>query len=141
MTNRSVRPFEFELASFVLRAAHRLLVDYPDGGLGSIPAAELVERITRMIRESSADLLLTLDTDDPLVGAACAAGRATGIPVLAWTLSADAADFSVRVSRKVQKRAMRAHRSQAGAEPEHFARFDVQGDKEWLRWLVPPTVG
>jgi CBS domain-containing protein/LmbE family N-acetylglucosaminyl deacetylase len=155
----SVRPFEFELATFVLRASYRLLIDYPDGGLARVPLAERVERVTRMIRECAADLLLVVDgaaADHAVVEAAYAAGRAAGIPVLAWTLPADVADavrasgglavagcprpeidFAVQVSRKVQQRAMSAHRSQAAGADAHAARFGVQGDREWLRWLVP----
>lgn len=155
----STRP-EFEVASFVLRVTHRLMLDYRDGGLDQVPAVERARRVVEMIRRSSADLLLTADpgTVDPLVvEAVCAAGRTTGVPVLAWTLPVDVADevraagglgvpehpvhetdFEVRIARKVQRRAMRAHRSQAAAEHAQIARLDVQGDREWLHWLVLP---
>jgi LmbE family N-acetylglucosaminyl deacetylase len=157
---RAVRSFEFELAAFVLRVTHRLLVDYPDGGLDKVPEAERVHRVTEMIRKCNADLLLTLD-DGPaehlVCETVCAAGRATGIPVLGWTLPADVAgavretgglmvpsrrpdeiDFAVHVSRTVQRRAMRAHHSQAAAEATEAIRLEQQGDREWLRWLVSP---
>jgi LmbE family N-acetylglucosaminyl deacetylase len=156
----STRRSEFEVASFVLRVTHRLMIDYPDGGLDRIPEAELVRQVIDMIRRCSADLLLTAEAGgiDPLViGATCAAGRAAGVPVLAWTLPAEVAadvraaggqgvpdhpggttDFAVRVARNVQMRAMRAHRSQAAVEHAQIARLDVQGDREWLHWLVLP---
>jgi N-acetylglucosamine malate deacetylase 2 len=159
-TAASARPFEFEVASFVLRVTHRLMIDYPDGGLDQVPVVERMRRVVEMIRQSSADLLLTADPGavDPLaVEAACAAGRATGVPVLAWTLPADVAaevraagglgmpddpvrdpDFELRIARKVQRRAMRAHRSQAEMEHAQSIRLDVQGDREWLHWLEPP---
>jgi N-acetylglucosamine malate deacetylase 2 len=156
----SARPFEFEVASFVLRVTHRLMIDYPDGGLDRVPVDERERRVVDMIRQSSADLLLTADPGavDPLVvEAVCTAGRATGVPVLAWTLPADVAaevraagglgvpddpvhdpDFELRIARRVQRRAMRAHRSQAEVEHAQIARLDVQGDREWLHWLVLP---
>jgi LmbE family N-acetylglucosaminyl deacetylase len=154
------RPFEFEMSSLVLRVTHRLMIDYPDGGLGAVPETERVRQVTDMIQRCSADLLLTAEaaTVDPLViETTCAAGRTAGIPVLAWTLPARVAeevraaggrsvpvhprtrtDFALRVSRKVQRRAMQAHRSQATVEAAQAARLDVQGDREWLRWLVLP---
>jgi hypothetical protein len=80
--------------------------------------------------------------------------------VLAWTLPADVAadvraaggsgvpnhpgsamDFAVQVSRRAQLRAIRAHRSLAAAEPAQRIRLDVQGDQEWLHWLVIPSRG
>jgi LmbE family N-acetylglucosaminyl deacetylase len=156
----AARPFEFEVASFVLRVTHRLMIDYPDDGLDQVPAVERARRVLEMLRRSAADLLLTADPGaiDPLVvEAVCAAGRSAGVPVLAWTLPADVAaevrtagglgvpdhpvddpDFELRITRKVQRRAMRAHRSQAEVEHAQIARLDVQGDREWLHWLVLP---
>jgi LmbE family N-acetylglucosaminyl deacetylase len=156
----SARSIEFEVASFVLRVTHRLMIDYPDGGLGQVPAVELAGQVVEMIRRTSADLLLTADAgvaDPSVVEAACTAGRATGVPVLAWTLPAGVSaevraaggrgvpdhpagetDFEVRIARKVQRRAMRAHRRQSEVEHAQLARLDVQGDREWLRWLVLP---
>jgi LmbE family N-acetylglucosaminyl deacetylase len=156
----SAGAFEFEVASFVLRVTHRLMIDYPEGGLDQVPAAELVRRVTDMIRQSSADLLLTTEAggvDPQVVETTCAAGRTAGVPVLAWTLPAGVAaevraagglgapdqprerpDVAMRVARKVQRRAMRAHRSRAEGDRAQLARLDVQGDREWLHWLVHP---
>ncbi|HEU5158410.1 MAG TPA: hypothetical protein VFU43_15555 [Streptosporangiaceae bacterium] len=156
----SPQAFEFEMASFVLRVTHRLMIDTPDGGLGEAPADARVRAVLDMIGQCSADLLLTADVgavDSPVVDAVCAAGRTAGVPVLAWTLPADMAekvlaaggrgvpdrpvdeaDFAIRVARKVQRRAMRAHRSQMEMEHAQIARLDVQGDREWLHWLVLP---
>lgn len=156
----SIGPSELEVAALVLRATHRLLLGYRDGGLGEVPAAERTRHVIDMIARCSADLLLTAEAgtiDSLVIEATCAAGRAAGVPVLAWTLPADVAtavraaggrgapdhprpepDFAVRLTRSTQRRAMRAHRSQAGLEHVQLARLDVQGDREWLHWLVPP---
>lgn len=47
-------------------------------------------------------------------------------------------DVDLRVTRKVQECAIRAHHSQAPAERAQRSRLAVQDDHEWLRWLVPP---
>jgi hypothetical protein len=39
-------------------------------------------------------------------------------------------DFELRIVRNVQRRAMRAHRSQAEVEHAQIIRLDVQGDRE-----------
>lgn len=156
----SARPIEFEFASLVLRVTHRLMIDYPDGRLDQVPAADRMRQVLEMIQLCSADLLLTADAGavDPLaVDATCAAGRATGVPVLAWTLPAGVAaevravgglglpdhpahqtDFEVRVVRKVQRRAMRAYRSNPRVENAQLVRLELQGDREWLHWLMLP---
>jgi len=83
--------------------------------------------------------------DDAAVArAVCAAAGQAGIPVLArmpraarsgWhvDLGADAA-----AARAVQRAALAAHASQAGAGPGTQRRMDRQDDREQMRWLVPP---
>jgi LmbE family N-acetylglucosaminyl deacetylase len=156
----AAQPIEFEVASLVLRVTHRLMIDYPDGGLDQVSTEERVGQVLEMIQRCSADLLLTADAGavDPLaVDAACDAGRAAGVPVLAWTLPAgvaaevraagglgvpdfptDETDFEVRVVRKAQRRAMRAYRSRPWVENAQLVRLELQGDREWLHWLVLP---
>ena len=87
---------------------------------------------------------------------ACQAGRELDIPVLAWTLPHEVArhvrdatglcvagdaglriDFELSVRRTTQKYAMRAHYSQSRGAGTQLARLALQGDREWLRWLVP----
>ncbi|MCO5972355.1 PIG-L deacetylase family protein [Actinoallomurus soli] len=157
----TIRPWEFEAATAVLRAEHRTLIDYPDDGLSGPPIEELTEHITRVITEWDADLLLTVDgrgTERTTARAAVHAGRERGVPVLAWTLPHDLAravrhaggppmsgdlysriDFEVRVDRRVQLQAARAHRSQHDGDRPQRARLALQGDHEWLRRLLPPA--
>ncbi|GAA0344172.1 PIG-L family deacetylase [Actinoallomurus spadix] len=157
----TIRPREFDAATAVLHAEYRTLIDYPDDGLNGYPIDELTEHVTRAITEWDADLLLTVDgrgTERTAARAAVHAGRERGIPVLAWTLPHDLAraarhaggpamsgdlysriDFEVRVDRRIQRQAARAHRSQNGGDRPQQARLALQGDYEWLRRLVPPA--
>jgi hypothetical protein len=48
-------------------------------------------------------------------------------------------DFELRVRRTIQRYAMLAHWSQSRGDGTHLARLAVQGDREWLRWLVPAS--
>ena len=154
-----VRPFEFDAAASALRAAHCVLADYPEAELRRLPVARLAERVIRVVREWCVDLLLTVDgrVDDRIAACvACQAGRELDVPVLAWTLPHEVArtvrqatglpvagdaglriDFELTVRRGAQECAMRAHYSQARGGGTHVARLALQGDREWLRWLVP----
>jgi LmbE family N-acetylglucosaminyl deacetylase len=156
---RSIRPFEFDAAASALRAAHCLLADYPEGELRRLPVARLAERVIRSIHEWDVDLVLTVDgrLDDRIAACvACHAGRELAVPVLAWTLPHEVArsvrettglsvtgdadlriDFELRVRRTAQRCAMRAHGSQSSGDSIQLARLAIQGDREWLRWLVP----
>lgn len=155
----SIRPFEFDAAASALRAAHCVLADYPEAELRRLPVARLAERVIRVIREWRVDLLLTVDGrlgDRTPACVACQAGRELDVPVLAWTLPHEVAssvreatglsvtgdtgrriDFELRVGRAAQRRAMRAHCSQSKGDGTQLARLALQGDREWLRWLVP----
>jgi LmbE family N-acetylglucosaminyl deacetylase len=157
----AIRPFEFDAAASALRASHCMLADYPEAELRRLPVARLAERVIRMVREWNADLLLTVDGrlgDRMAACVACHAGRELAIPVLGWTLPHDVAkvvrettglsvtgdadlriDFELRVCRDAQQCAMRAHGSQVRGDCTQRARLAVQGDREWLRWLVPRT--
>ncbi|MFF5209624.1 PIG-L deacetylase family protein [Streptosporangium sp. NPDC000396] len=147
----SVRPCETQVSASVLGVSHVVMADFPDGLLDQIPLRRLAECVTRAVTEFGADLLLTIDPigaedcpgDEWAAHAAAYAGRILGIPVLAWTLPAAPArllgydnparpDICVNVDRTVQKRAMRAHRSQEDGQSRHRRRLDLQGDHEWL---------
>jgi N-acetylglucosamine malate deacetylase 2 len=154
----AIRPFEFDAAASALRAAHCVLADYPEAELRRLPIARLAERVIRSVREWRVDLLLTVDGrlgDRTAACVACQAGRELDVPVLAWTLPHEVAsavreatglsvtgdverriDFELRVRRAAQRRAMRAHGSQSGGDGTQLARLELQGDREWLRWLV-----
>jgi LmbE family N-acetylglucosaminyl deacetylase len=158
----SIRLWEFEAAAFALGADHCTMADYPDKGLSRFPIEQLTEHVTREIRERKVDLLLTIDgrlTERIAPHAAVRAGRECGIPVLAWTLPHGVAqavrrvaglavtgdpyhriDLEVPVRRQRQWQATGEHHSQAAGDSVQRARLAVQGDREWLRWLVPPDI-
>jgi LmbE family N-acetylglucosaminyl deacetylase len=160
---REIRPFEFDAAASALRARHCRLADYPEAELRRLPVERLAEIITRMINEWDIDLILTVDgrlSDRTAPCAACYAGREHDVPVLGWTLPHEVAravreatglpvtgdarsriDFELRVTRRTQRYAMSAHRSQFRGDVTQLARLAVQGDREWLRWLVPVSPG
>lgn len=157
----TIRLLEFDAAVSTLRADHCLLADYAEADLHRLPIARLAERVIRSVREWGADILLTVDGrmgDRVAACVACQAGRELTVPVLAWTLPHEVArrvrkatglsvtgdpgrriDFQLRVRRTVQRNAISAHGSQCAGEGTHLARLVVQGDREWLRWLVPVT--
>ncbi|MCW2947804.1 MAG: family deacetylase [Actinoallomurus sp.] len=156
-----IGPFEFYAAGSALRTAHRIMVDYPDGELSRLPVERLAEHVIRAIREWDVDLLLTIAgriADRTAAYAACRAGRECDVPVLGWTMPHGVAravrqasgvavtgdadrhiDFELRVRRKNQRYAMRAHHSQWGGDGAQLTRLAFQHDREWLRWLVPPS--
>ena len=142
------------------------LLDYPDGGLAGIPAAELAGHVADGAAHVSASGVLVFDdtgvTGHPdhraATGAAVLAGRRAGLPVLAWTLPAavaarlsaetgqgfvgqppDRIDLCVRVSREQQRRAALLHASQISPAAVLWRRLRLLGDWEYLRWLVPPA--
>ena len=142
----AVRPWELQLAAFVLGISWVAVAGYPDGGLCGQPAAELAGRVRRAIRQQAADLLLVPDpgVGDPDDTAVCAAARKAGVPVVARTgpdacgawmidLGADAS-----TARAIQKAAAAAHESQSPALPQLTRRLDLLDGQEHLRWLVPP---
>jgi hypothetical protein len=47
-------------------------------------------------------------------------------------------DLCVQVSRDRQRRAARRHASQVSPGAVLRRRLQLQGDREYLRWLVPP---
>ncbi len=161
-----VRETELRQAAAELGAAGVTLLDYPDGGLAGIAPAELAGSVADAAARARASGLLTFDdtgvTGHPdhrsATGVAVLAGRRAGLPVLAWTLpaavaahlSADAGqhfagqppdriDLCVRVSRERQRRAALLHASQISAGAVLWRRLRLLGDREYLRWLVPPA--
>src|SRR5260370_10196078 len=118
-------------AAAELGAADVTLLDYPDGGLAGIPAAELAGHVADAARAGASGMLVFDDTGvtghpdhQAATGAAVLAGRRAGLPVLAWTLPAavaarlsaengqdfpgqppDRIDLCLRVRRDRQRRA------------------------------------
>jgi N-acetylglucosamine malate deacetylase 2 len=147
----AVRPWELQLAAFLLGVSTVAVSDYPDGRLSGCELTALTERVHRAIRLHSPDLLLVVDPADAdadsamAAMAACAAADQAGLPVMARTLPA--ADGSWQVSlgaesaaaRAAQRSAAAAHRSQSDGMPDLMWQLDLLGSEESLRYVVPPT--
>jgi N-acetylglucosamine malate deacetylase 2 len=140
------------------------LLIYPDGGPASVPPSELAAHAAAAARHGAVGLLTFDDTritrhrdHQAATGAAVLAGRQAGLPVLAWTLpeavaaplpAATGQDFAgepagrmdlcVRVSRNRQRWAALLHATQLSPGAVLWRRLQLQGDCEYLRWLVPP---
>jgi N-acetylglucosamine malate deacetylase 2 len=148
----AVRPWELQLASWLLGISSVAVADYPDGRLSSCPMPDLTERVRRAIAEYVPDLILVLDpaagdSEDAYVARAVSlAARATGVPVAARTMPGAIGGWLVElgadsdVVREVQRAAARAHASQSETLPEVLAGLDSFGDREQLRWLVPAAI-
>jgi N-acetylglucosamine malate deacetylase 2 len=148
----AVRPWELQLASWLLGISSVAVADYPDGGLRDCSMPHLAERVRRAIAEHAPDLILVLDpsagnADDAYVARAVslAAGSA-GVPVAARTMPGASGSWPVElgpeadVAREVQRAAARAHASQSEALPEVLRSLDSFGGREQLRWLVPAAI-
>ena len=144
----AVRPWELQLASWLLDISSVAIADYPDGELRHCPMPDLRARIQRAIAEHAPDLILVLDaadgSDDAQVAQAVrlAAGSA-GVPVAARTIPGTRGSWPVElgpeaaVAREVQRAAARAHASQSEALPQVLGNLDGLSDREQLRWLTP----
>lgn len=148
----AVRPWELQLASWLLGISSVAVADFPDGGLCYCPMPDLTERVRRAIAEHAPDLILVLDpaagtSDDGQVAQAVslAAGPAS-VPVAARTMPGAGRGWLVElgaqadVARAAQRAAARAHTSQSEALPEELRRLDGSSAREQLRWLVPAAV-
>ena len=148
----AVRPWELQLASWLLGISSVAVADYPDGGLSHRPTPSLTERIRRAIAEYAPDLILVLDPaagtcDDAQVARAVslAAGPA-GVPVAARTTPGASGSWLVElgaeahVAREVQRAATRAHASQSEALPGELRSLDGLDGHEHLRWLVHAAI-
>jgi len=159
------RETELRHASTQLGAASVPLLSYPDGGLAAIPPTALAAHVAELSASHRPDGLLVFDetgvTSHPdhqaATRAAVLAATPTGLPVLAWALPAaiadriraetgqpftgqppDRLDLCIRVDRTTQRRAALAHASQVSPSAAIWRRWQLQGDCEHLRWLLPP---
>ena len=145
----AIRPWELQLAASVLGISSVTVANYPDGGLGRYPLAELTEHVRRAIRRHMPGLLLVIDPaagdpDDSAVAAAtCEAARQAGVPAVARTVPAAPGAWVIDLgaeaaaARALQRSAAAAHASQAEALPQLKRRLDPLDGREHLRWLVP----
>jgi len=147
----AVRPWELQLASWLLGISSVALADYPDGGLRNCPMPDLRGRIQRAIAEYTPDLILVLDPagdpDDAQVAeAVCLAAGPAGVPVAARTVPGASASWLVELgpetdaARDVQRAAARAHASQSETLPQALASLDSLSGQEQLRWLLPAAI-
>jgi LmbE family N-acetylglucosaminyl deacetylase len=148
----AVRPWELQLASWLLGVSSVAVADYPDGGLRHCQMSDLTARVQRAITEHAPDLILVLDPvtgdcDDAQVAqAVCLAAQPTGVPVAARTMRGARGGWLVELgdqadaARAVQRSAVRAHASQSDALPEVLSNPDHFGSREQLRWLRAAAV-
>lgn len=159
------REAELRHASTQLAAASLTLLGYTDGGLAAIPPPELAAHAVGLAARHRPDGLLVFDdtgvTSHPdhqaATRAAVLAATASRLPVLAWALPAaiagrlraetgqpftgqppDRLDLCIPVDRTSQRRAALAHASQISPSAVVWRRWQLQGDCEHLRWLLPP---
>jgi N-acetylglucosamine malate deacetylase 2 len=160
------RAQELLAAAAELQIVSVTLLDYPDGQLSAVPPGELAARTARLAASLGADGLLVFDdtgiTSHPdhqaATRAALDAAEAAGLPVLAWALPgtvadrlrqetgeafvgqpSDRLDLCIRVERARQRRAALMHASQMSPNAVLWRRLQLQGDCEYLRWLVRPS--
>ena len=160
------RETELRQAAAELGAAGVTLLDHADGRLAGVPAAELAGHVADAAARADVSGVLVFD-DTGVTGhpdhraatdAAVLASQQAGLPVLAWTLPAavavrlsaetgqdfcgqppDRIDLCVRVSRERQRRAALLHASQVSPGAVLWRRLRLLGDREYLRWLIPPA--
>ena len=160
------REAELRQASTELSAASVTLLGYPDGGLADISPPELAAHAVGLAARHRPDGVLVFD-DTGVTGhpdhqaatrAAVLAAIATGLPVLAWALPTTIADrlraetgqpftgqppdrlnLYTRADRTRQRRAALMHASQISPSAVIWRRWQLQGDCEYLRWLLPPS--
>jgi LmbE family N-acetylglucosaminyl deacetylase len=160
------REAELRQASAQLAVASLTLLGYPDGGLAAVTPVALAAHAVGLANRHRPDGLLVFDdtgvTSHPdhqaATRAAVLAATATGLPALAWALPNAIADrlraetgqpftgqppgrldLCVRVDRTSQRRAALTHASQISPSAIIWRRWQLQGDHEHLRWLLPPA--
>lgn len=148
----AVRPWELQLASWLLGVSSVAVADYPDGGLRHCQMSDLTARVQRAISEHAPDLILVLDPatgdcdDARLAQAVCLAAEPAGVPVAARTTHGGQGGWQVEfgdqadAARTVQRSAVRAHASQSEVLPDLLVGLDGLGSHEQLRWLRPAAV-
>lgn len=158
-----LRATEFTAAARVLGVARCELGNHPDGSLSEVPLPLLAGQVQRFASAVPPDLVLVFDENgvtghpDHRQATRSALEAHLGVPILAWSLPLEVTealngefgtsfagrpdselDLTVVVDRSVQLRAISCHASQARDNPVLWRRLELQGDREWFRWLRPP---
>jgi N-acetylglucosamine malate deacetylase 2 len=148
----AVRPWELQLASWLLGVSSVAVADFPDGGLRHCQLSDLTGRVQRAIAEHAPDLILVLDPatgdseDAQVARAVCLAAKSAGVPVAARTIPGVRDSWPTELgamteaARAVQCSAVRAHASQSEALRDVLAGLNCLGSHEQLRWLFHPAV-
>jgi LmbE family N-acetylglucosaminyl deacetylase len=158
----TVRRGELRAAADALGVGSVTVLGYPDGGLDTVPVAEMAGAVGAAVERSRATGLVVFDpsgvTGHPdhrqATRAALDAAAELRLPVLGWTLPVDVAaalnveygtafeghppsgiDVTMTVDRSGQLAAVRCHPSQAVPSSVLWRRLDLLGDHEHLRWL------
>jgi LmbE family N-acetylglucosaminyl deacetylase len=157
-----VRAAELEAAAGILSVAHTRLLDYPDGGLARMAVSELAAEVLTFAADVDPTHLVAFDVGGVTghadhvraTEAAMTAGAVLELPVIGWVVPADVArvlnaelgtsflgraedeiDWTIRVDRTRQWRAIAAHRSQSTDNPVLRRRLELLGDAEHARIL------
>ena len=159
---RRTRARELAAAAAVLGMAGTTLLDYPDGGLASIPAATLAARVHQHVQLARPDALLVFDeggiTGHPdhcqAAAPALSAAGQPNLPVIAWAIPGHVAallntefrtslagrppaqiEKVITVDRATQLKAIACHTSQSAGNPVLWRRVELLGYVEHLRYL------
>lgn len=161
----TVRTAEFAAAAKILGIGRTELLDYPDGLLSDVDAAELTEHVRRLAVEVRPSHLLAFDVGgvtghpdhDRATAVALVAAAALALPVWGWAVPQEVAArlnsefgtafrgrppselaWTLQVDRTRQWQAIAAHASQSGDNPVLVRRLELLGDLEYLRVLADP---
>ena len=161
----ALRGAELASAADVLGPARAKMQDLPDGALGQVSPARLVDEVVAGAGSCSADVLLVFDAAEAAghrdhvtaTSAALLAAERLDVPVLGWALSKTAAaqlsqqpgggfigqrgrDTDIRVSleRARQRLASRDHSGQTLPGSAGQSQLELFVDRQSVRWLRPP---
>lgn len=150
----TVRTAEFAAAAKILGIGRTELLDYADGRLSDVDMSELAEHVRRIAAEVRPSHLLGFDVGgvtghpdhDRATAVAMAAATAMALPVWGWAVPQEVAaqvntefgtafcgrppselDWTLRVDRTRQWRAIAAHASQSGDNPVLLRRLELLG--------------
>ena len=150
------RPLELADAAEVLSVTEVSLLDYPDGGLATIPDDDLERAVEAHLDDAEALVVFEPHgvTGHPDHQAATRAAERVavrcGLPVLEWGVRGDVAEAlndefgttfvalegdDVTVDRDAQWRAIRCHRTQSHDNPVLHRRLELQGSIDRVRFL------